>query len=159
MGRNRYSLLLVRAGTSRAAKSSSPKSKMMSSKKKSKSCIKWQQKQPPVRPLKEQITIDDVRKIDLRVAKILHAERVPKSKKSLKFIVDLGFEQRTIVSGIGEKMDDPSSSSAKHDRRRQSQAGSPDGHRKPGMILTAETSDTFEFPIFTTLNQAQKSYK
>lgn len=57
-------------------------------------------------PLKEQISIDDVRKLDLRVAKILYVERVPKSKKMLKLTVDLGFEQRTILSGIGEKMKD-----------------------------------------------------
>ncbi len=60
----------------------------------------------PMEPLKEQITIDDVRKLDLRVAKILTAERVPKSKKLLKLTVDLGFEQRTIASGIGEKIED-----------------------------------------------------
>jgi len=60
----------------------------------------------PVQPLKEQIGIDDVRKVDLRIATILHAERVPKSKKLLKLTVDIGTEQRTIVAGIGEKLED-----------------------------------------------------
>jgi methionyl-tRNA synthetase len=55
---------------------------------------------------KEQISIDDIRKLDLRVAKILHVERVPKSRKLLKLTIDLDTEQRTIVAGIGEKMDD-----------------------------------------------------
>lgn len=58
-------------------------------------------------PLKPEIAIDDVKKIDLRVVKILTAERVPKSKKLLKLIVDIGFEQRTVVAGIGDKVEDP----------------------------------------------------
>lgn len=51
-------------------------------------------------PLKDAVAIDDVRKLDLRVAVVLHAEPVPKSKKLLKLQVDLGFEKRTVVSGI-----------------------------------------------------------
>lgn len=49
------------------------------------------------------ISFDDVQKLDLRIAKIVTAERVPKSKKLLKLTIDLGSEQRTIVSGIGHK--------------------------------------------------------
>ena len=41
-------------------------------------------------------------KVELRVAKVLAAERVPKSKKLLKLLVDVGTEQRTIVAGIAE---------------------------------------------------------
>ena len=41
-------------------------------------------------------------KVELRVAKVLAAERVPKSKKLLKLQVDTGTEQRTIVAGIAE---------------------------------------------------------
>ncbi len=51
-------------------------------------------------PLKKQINFDQFGEIDLRAALVLKAERVPKSKKLLKLEVDLGFEQRTIVSGI-----------------------------------------------------------
>jgi methionyl-tRNA synthetase len=50
----------------------------------------------------ERISIDDFMKVDLRVAKVLTAERVPKSKKLLKLTVDVGFEQRTLVAGIAE---------------------------------------------------------
>jgi methionyl-tRNA synthetase len=50
----------------------------------------------------ERIGIDDFMKVDLRVAKVLTAERVPKSKKLLKLTVDVGFEQRTLVAGIAE---------------------------------------------------------
>ncbi|MBS0623777.1 MAG: methionine--tRNA ligase [Verrucomicrobia bacterium] len=55
---------------------------------------------PPYLPLKPQITIDQFQQVDLRVATILEVEKVPKSKKLLKLYVDLGFEKRTVVSGI-----------------------------------------------------------
>lgn len=52
-------------------------------------------------PLKPQITIEDVRKLDLRVGVVRQAEHIPKSKKLLRLQVDIGIEQRTIVAGIG----------------------------------------------------------
>lgn len=51
-------------------------------------------------PLKQQVSIDEMQKLDLRIGKVLTAEPVKKSKKLLKLLVDLGFEKRTIVSGI-----------------------------------------------------------
>lgn len=56
-------------------------------------------------PLKPAIEIDLVRQLDLRVATILKAEPVPKSKKLLKLEVDVGFEKRTIVAGISQFYD------------------------------------------------------
>ncbi|MDE3218376.1 MAG: methionine--tRNA ligase [Nitrospirota bacterium] len=50
-----------------------------------------------------QITIDEFMKIQLKTAKVLTAERVPKSEKLLKLQVSLGSEQRQIVAGIGKK--------------------------------------------------------
>ena len=49
-----------------------------------------------------QISIDDFVKIDLRVARILVAERIPKADKLLRLEVDLGYEKRQILSGIAE---------------------------------------------------------
>jgi len=49
------------------------------------------------------ITIEDFRKVQLKAAKVLSAERVPKSEKLLKLRVDLGGEQLQIVAGIGNK--------------------------------------------------------
>lgn len=49
---------------------------------------------------KPEIVYDDFAKLDLRVGKILSAEKVEKADKLLKLEVDLGFEKRTIVSGI-----------------------------------------------------------
>jgi len=52
--------------------------------------------------LKPDITYEDFEKLDLRVGKVLEAEKVPKADKLLKLTVDLGFEKRTILSGIAE---------------------------------------------------------
>ena len=49
-----------------------------------------------------QIGIDDFAKVELRVAKVLVAERIPKADKLLRLEVDLGFEKRQILSGIAE---------------------------------------------------------
>jgi methionyl-tRNA synthetase len=49
-----------------------------------------------------QIAIDDFVKIDLRVAKVLVAERIPKADKLLRLEVDLGYEKRQILSGIAQ---------------------------------------------------------
>jgi methionyl-tRNA synthetase len=48
------------------------------------------------------ISIDDFMRVELRVARVLQAERVPKSTRLLKLLVDAGSEQRTIVAGIAE---------------------------------------------------------
>ena len=50
-----------------------------------------------------QISIEDFMKIQLKTAKVLSAERVPKSEKLLKLQVSLGTEQRQIVAGIGKR--------------------------------------------------------
>ncbi|HXD76977.1 MAG TPA: methionine--tRNA ligase [Puia sp.] len=58
---------------------------------------------PPVPdPVKPRIEFDDFAKLDLRVATILAAEKVEKADKLLRLTVDLGSEQRTIVSGIAQ---------------------------------------------------------
>ena len=51
-------------------------------------------------PVKPGIIFDDFSKIDLKVGTILSAEKVEKADKLLKLEIDLGFETRTIVSGI-----------------------------------------------------------
>jgi len=53
-------------------------------------------------PEPSHVSIADFRKVDLRVAEVIAAEPVPKSKKLLKLTVSLGAEQRTIVAGIAE---------------------------------------------------------
>ena len=56
----------------------------------------------PVQPAKAEISFDDFSKQDIRIGKILKAERVEKSKKLLKLQVDTGIDTRTVMSGIAE---------------------------------------------------------
>jgi len=51
-------------------------------------------------PMKDEIQYDDFAKLDIRTGTILEASKVEKADKLLKLVVDLGFEKRTIVSGI-----------------------------------------------------------
>jgi methionyl-tRNA synthetase/methionyl-tRNA synthetase C-terminal region/beta chain len=60
------------------------------------------QNKPKSEPLKEEITIEDFEKIDLRVVKVLDCEPVKGAKKLLKLKVDLGGEERQVISGIAK---------------------------------------------------------
>ena len=66
------------------------------------------EQQPPPSPAPaapatdNRITIDDFLKIDLRVAKVLAAEKVPNSRKLMKLSIDVGTEPRTLVAGIAD---------------------------------------------------------
>ena len=51
---------------------------------------------------KPEISYDDFSRMDIRTARILTAERIPKADKLLKLQLDLGYETRTVVSGIAE---------------------------------------------------------
>ena len=53
-----------------------------------------------IEPAKPETSFDDFSKMDIRVGTILQAERVPKTDKLLKLLIDTGIDQRTIVSGI-----------------------------------------------------------
>lgn len=56
-------------------------------------------------PAKEDISFDEFSKMDIRTGTILEAEKVAKTKKLLKLLVDTGIDQRTVVSGIAEHFD------------------------------------------------------
>jgi methionyl-tRNA synthetase len=57
---------------------------------------------PEAPPQPAHITIDDFAKVELRVAQVLVAERVPKADKLLRLEVDLGYEKRQILAGIAQ---------------------------------------------------------
>jgi len=57
---------------------------------------------PTIEPIKEEITIEDFDKIDMRVVKVLECVQMKKSKKLLKLKVDLGGEIRQVISGIAQ---------------------------------------------------------
>ncbi len=56
----------------------------------------------PKAPQKANISFDDFGKLDIRVGRILTAEKVAKTKKLLKLTIDTGIDKRTVVSGIAE---------------------------------------------------------
>ncbi len=55
-----------------------------------------------VKEAKPAVSFDDFTKMDIRIATILEAEKVPKTSKLLKLMVDTGLDKRTVVSGIAE---------------------------------------------------------
>lgn len=55
-----------------------------------------------VKEAKPAVSFDDFTKMDIRIATILEAEKVPKTSKLLKLTVDTGLDKRTVVSGIAE---------------------------------------------------------
>lgn len=58
----------------------------------------------PYTDVKDTITFDDFTKLDLRVGKVLVAEKMKKSKKLIRCEVDLGFETRQVLAGVAEHM-------------------------------------------------------
>ena len=61
---------------------------------------KYNEPEEKFEPFKEEIEFDDFEKLDLRVAKVLECEEVPKANKLLKFKLKVGNEERVILSGI-----------------------------------------------------------
>lgn len=103
----------------------------------------------PVLPMKETISIEDVKKIDLRIGLIQSVERVPKSKKLLKLSVNVGSEIRTIVAGIGEGLTDLSSLIGRKVIVVVNLApASLCGVESQGMLLAAKGIEGFELPSF-----------
>lgn len=60
-------------------------------------------------PIKPDITIDDLDKLDLRVGTIIDVSAVEKSKKLLKLTVDFGDHTRSILAGIKQERENPKS--------------------------------------------------
>lgn len=58
----------------------------------------------PFAEVKPEIAYDDFAKLDFRMGTVTHAEKVPKADKLLRLEIDLGFEQRQILSGIAQQM-------------------------------------------------------
>ena len=53
-------------------------------------------------PLASEISYDDFAKLDIRIATILQAEKMPKSDKLLKILLDTGLDKRIVLSGIAK---------------------------------------------------------
>lgn len=60
---------------------------------------------PAYEEAKETITFDQFAALDLRMATVLEADRVPKTDKLIRLKIDLGFEERQVLSGVAEQFD------------------------------------------------------
>jgi methionyl-tRNA synthetase len=113
---------------------------------------KMQQETPTHHPLKPAIVFDEFAKIDLRVAQVLEAAPVPKSKKLLKLLVDLGFEKRTIVSGIALTYQPEQLIGRKVVIVANLAPAIIMGIESKGMILAAHNNTLLELPYLQTLS-------
>lgn len=92
-------------------------------------------------PLKAEIVYDDFGKLDLRIGTITKAEKVEKADKLLKLNIDLGFEERTIVSGIAQHFSPESLLNKQVIVVANLAPRKMRGIESQGMILTAEQPD------------------
>lgn len=104
-------------------------------------------------PVKQEIVYDDFAKMDLRVGTILTAEKVEKADKLLKLEVDMGFEKRTIVSGIAMHFTPEEITGKQVTVVANLAPRKMRGIESQGMILMAENADgklVFVSPVQTT---------
>lgn len=102
-----------------------------------------QPKEPPQEtgPLKPMIKIEDFRKLDLRVAKVLHCERVPRSEKLLKLEIQIGTEQRQIIAGIAQQYKPEDLVGKSIIVLANLEPARLMGHESQGMLLAAQNND------------------
>ncbi len=108
-------------------------------------------------PQKDSIAFDDFSKIDIRIATILTAERVPKTDKLMKLTLDTGLDQRTVVSGIAEHYSPEDLPGRQVSILMNLEPRKIKGIESQGMILMAEDADgrlTFVCPDGNTGNGA-----
>lgn len=102
-------------------------------------------------PLKAPIDFESFSQIDLRVAQIIAAEPVAKSKKLLKLEIDLGFERRTIVSGISKYYKPEELHGKKVIIVANLKPADLMGIQSEGMVLAAKLDDLLELPFIQGL--------
>ena len=62
---------------------------------------------PDIAPPKDQITLEDLTRIDIRAGTILEVSDIPHSRKLVRLKVDLGFATRTVVVGMKQERENP----------------------------------------------------
>ena len=94
-----------------------------------------------IQPAKENISFEDFSKLDIRVGKILEAERVPKTKKLMQLKIDTGLDQRTVVAGIAEQFNPEDIKGKQVSIAVNLEPKKIKGIQSQGMILMAEDSE------------------
>jgi methionyl-tRNA synthetase len=106
--------------------------------------------EPAPAPESTLISIDDVAKLQLRIATILEAERVPKTEKLVKLRLKVGADERTIVAGIGKHYDPAELIGKQIVIVANLQPRSLKGITSQGMLLAASTAD--EMALLTPMS-------
>lgn len=96
----------------------------------------------------EHISFDEFKKMDLRVAEILQAERVENTNKLLKLVVDIGTEKRTLIAGVAQEYSADDLIGKKLIVIANLQPALIRGIESQGMILAAEVDDKAIIPFF-----------
>ncbi len=97
--------------------------------------------QPQLKSAKAQIGYADFEKMDIRVATVLEAEKIPKTSKLMKLKVDTGLDQRTLVAGIAEHYEPEQVVGRKVCILANLEPRKLKGIESQGMILMAENPD------------------
>ncbi|MEX0736627.1 MAG: methionine--tRNA ligase subunit beta, partial [Bacteroidota bacterium] len=95
----------------------------------------------PTPEFKPTILLDEFKKIDLRVAKVLEAEKVPKSEKLLKLQIEIGAEKRQILAGIAQHYKPEDLVGKSIVVVANLQAAKLMGHESQGMLLAANDAN------------------
>jgi methionyl-tRNA synthetase len=95
------------------------------------------------------ITIEEFQRIELRVATILSAERVPGTEKLLKLQIDLGSERRQLVAGIAKHYTPEELIGKQIVVVTNLQPAVIRGIESQGMLLTASTDDSSQLALVT----------
>lgn len=104
---------------------------------------------------KDRIKYDDFSKVQLRTAKILEAERVKKSKKLIRLVIDIGNEKRQIVAGIGEHYSPEELINKTIVVVVNLEPAKLMGVESDGMLLAASSEDGSKLTLITTLNDIE----
>ena len=108
-------------------------------------------------PPKPNVTFDDFTKLDIRTGTILEAEKIPKTKKLIKLLIDTGIDKRTVVSGIAEFFEAEKIMGKKVSILINLEPRKIRGIESQGMILMAENSDGVLSFVSTENNPANGS--
>lgn len=115
------------------------------------STVKENEIEQEMLPIKDEITIEDFEKIDLRVVKVLECEPVKKANKLLKLKVDLGGETRQVISGIAKFYKPEELVGQKVIMIVNLKPVKLRGELSQGMILSAATNDDSDLSVSTIL--------
>ena len=113
------------------------------------------QAEASVSSVESRVSFDDFMRVDLRVAKVIAAEAIPKSKKLLKVTVSLGAEQRTLVAGIARAYDPETLVGRSVVVVSNLEKAKLMGVESDGMILAATDPDGG--PVLLTLDDTEKA--